>query len=231
MNPYKKSALAAMPEVARLVNRYKNASDDETKGSQEKEENSKQRLERYKRAQPPPPVSAACTCNTANNKTSYNPALSNSTFVYFSAMSVDWNCGFSCCISTAPAGTWGRLAHISGDALYQDLMSKGVMPNSTTAGYWIGMYSVPNSGTFYWYDCPGVATGSSVTPSEFCNNCRIYSSATWTSGGVKAAFENSQLFYGFTTYPTPTAPICECKYFCASNDKFSGRFFQTSQTR
>lgn len=216
MNPYKRSALISMPEVARFIESYNKASKTEstpkTAGKPSESTSGKKRRKRSS----PAVESCPYGCTNMGGYNIYTAA--DYIYTAWHAFNVSWECGHTCCnyIGLSYWGLPGRLARVDSSALINQLISSYVIDGTPS---WIAMYGT--GGNAYWYTDADTNSGYAVnttsclySPSSVGSHVAGWS---WPLGGG-ITVKTSPFVPGLYTVqfgawpPDATRPmICECK--------------------
>lgn len=198
MNPYKKSALASMPEVAELVRLYSTASAPFPNATKEDSKRSKRSGDTVEAA------SASCSC-TYSNVT--DAVFANSVYQRFSGTAETWSCSFACCDRYAPDGKISRTAKIDNGALIGYLRRAGII---TDIPAWIGLHGI--QGGYFWYSDPETPLENATDMSALCDTCQTGSG--WKTGGsVVVSVQNDTVIFDTERIGSFQEVICECESF------------------
>lgn len=232
LNPYKKSALAKLPQLASLMNAYKSASqsdtanavpsNDKTAPSNTQKKTNVANLtqvqgNRYKRS----------SCSSCSGASYYETMTTDLSRIFkLLGVAVTWDCAFACCAQNAPAGFTGisRVARLDNDTLINYLVKQLIIPLAPPTPQpwpWCGLKG-DSSGNYYWYDDPTTISGPPVTAaSSICSNCVAGTSYGWSLGGPTTVIAQASWnpppirfdnYYDYATSFHLAPPICECEY-------------------
>lgn len=207
LNPYKKSALLHIPEVAELLRVYNNISRHLGNRDEPPVDDEMPIGIRNKRA-------SACDCDIKSQKPSSSSVhiFTSSHFTlcesrlptYFA-----WDCAFTCCSKISKQGYKSRLAKLDNSDVINLLRNEGLLIDQFT---WIGLFRY-SAGQYHWCDAPTTCWSDSVNISKLCDICTegLLGPSQGQSGGVNVNLQ-SPTELGFSIGPPVTTRIlCEGK--------------------